>query len=107
LIKQVEGGATTQKHTIHEKSIENMNEIDRKEDDLQEEDIAHNLPKVSIKRKMLFFDIICISQYILISILNLITIILKIISFYIKDILIYKFTSLNYLHCRYGVFYWN
>jgi len=62
LIKQVEGGETTQKDTVHEKSIENINEIDRKEDDLQEEDIAHNLPKVSVRRKIHFLDIICISS---------------------------------------------
>jgi len=28
--------------------VENVGEVDRKEDDLQEEDIAHNLPKVKI-----------------------------------------------------------
>ncbi|XP_018054349.1 PREDICTED: centriolin isoform X3 [Atta colombica] len=46
LIEQVEGGKASQKHANEENSIENIGEIDRKEDDLQEEDIAHNLPKV-------------------------------------------------------------
>ncbi|XP_071568850.1 uncharacterized protein [Temnothorax nylanderi] len=46
LIEQVEGGKTSQKHTSEESSVENVGEVDRKEDDLQEEDIAHNLPKV-------------------------------------------------------------
>lgn len=46
LIEQVEGGKTSQKHVNEENSIENIGEVDRKEDDLQEEDIAHNLPKV-------------------------------------------------------------
>ncbi|XP_071646902.1 uncharacterized protein [Temnothorax longispinosus] len=46
LIEQVEGGKASQKHTSEESSVENVGEVDRKEDDLQEEDIAHNLPKV-------------------------------------------------------------
>ncbi|XP_018374391.1 PREDICTED: interaptin isoform X2 [Trachymyrmex cornetzi] len=46
LIEQVEGGKASQKHANEENSIENVGEVDRKEDDLQEEDIAHNLPKV-------------------------------------------------------------
>ncbi|XP_011696360.1 PREDICTED: nucleoprotein TPR isoform X2 [Wasmannia auropunctata] len=46
LIEQVEGGKATQKHASEENSADNVGEIDRKEDDLQEEDIAHNLPKV-------------------------------------------------------------
>jgi len=46
LIEQVEGGKASQKHANEENSIENIGEVDRKEDDLQEEDIAHNLPKV-------------------------------------------------------------
>ncbi|XP_029175159.1 centromere-associated protein E isoform X2 [Nylanderia fulva] len=46
LIEQVEGGKASQKHASDENNIENIGEIDRKEDDLQEEDIAHNLPKV-------------------------------------------------------------
>lgn len=54
LIKQVEGGETTQKHVTDEKSIENIDEVDRKEDDLQEEDIAHNLPKVCGRKSFLF-----------------------------------------------------
>ncbi|XP_011879005.1 PREDICTED: myosin-2 heavy chain isoform X2 [Vollenhovia emeryi] len=46
LIEQVEGGKASQKHTNEENNAENVGEVDRKEDDLQEEDIAHNLPKV-------------------------------------------------------------
>ncbi|KAL6447187.1 hypothetical protein ACFW04_001471 [Cataglyphis niger] len=46
LIEQVEGGKASQKHTDDENNVENVGEVDRKEDDLQEEDIAHNLPKV-------------------------------------------------------------
>ncbi|XP_050464364.1 interaptin isoform X2 [Cataglyphis hispanica] len=46
LIEQVEGGKASQKHTDDENNAENVGEVDRKEDDLQEEDIAHNLPKV-------------------------------------------------------------
>ncbi|XP_018309288.1 interaptin isoform X5 [Mycetomoellerius zeteki] len=46
LIEQVEGGKASQKHASEENSVENVSEVDRKEDDLQEEDIAHNLPKV-------------------------------------------------------------
>ncbi|KYN04778.1 PREDICTED: myosin-10 isoform X2 [Cyphomyrmex costatus] len=46
LIEQVEGGKASQKHASEDNSIENVDEVDRKEDDLQEEDIAHNLPKV-------------------------------------------------------------
>ncbi|XP_011634425.1 interaptin isoform X2 [Pogonomyrmex barbatus] len=46
LIEQVEGGKAAQKHTNEENNVDNVGEIDRKEDDLQEEDIAHNLPKV-------------------------------------------------------------
>jgi len=48
LIEQVEGGKASQKHASEENSVENVGEVDRKEDDLQEEDIAHNLPKVKI-----------------------------------------------------------
>jgi len=47
LIEQVEGGKASQKHVSEENNVENV-EVDRKEDDLQEEDIAHNLPKVNI-----------------------------------------------------------
>lgn len=46
LIEQVEGGKASQKHADDENNIGNVGEVDRKEDDLQEEDIAHNLPKV-------------------------------------------------------------
>ncbi|XP_072757341.1 uncharacterized protein [Anoplolepis gracilipes] len=47
LVEQVEGGKnTSQKHAGDENNIGNVGEVDRKEDDLQEEDIAHNLPKV-------------------------------------------------------------
>ncbi|KAL0110105.1 hypothetical protein PUN28_013626 [Cardiocondyla obscurior] len=46
LIEQVEGGKSSQKHTNEENSVENVGEVERKEDDLQEENIAHNLPKV-------------------------------------------------------------
>lgn len=46
LIEQVEGGKASQKHMGDENNVENVGEVDRKEDDLQEEDIAHNLPKV-------------------------------------------------------------
>lgn len=47
LIEQVEGGKT-QRHAAEENSNgEGNGEVDRKEDDLQEEDIAHNLPKVN------------------------------------------------------------
>ncbi|XP_012534673.1 cytadherence high molecular weight protein 2 isoform X2 [Monomorium pharaonis] len=41
LIEQVEGGKANKKN-----NVENIGEVDRKEDDLQEEHIAHNLPKV-------------------------------------------------------------
>ncbi|XP_029673271.1 early endosome antigen 1 isoform X2 [Formica exsecta] len=46
LIEQVEGGKASQKHAGDENNVENVGEVDKKEDDLQEEDIAHNLPKV-------------------------------------------------------------
>ncbi|XP_011333924.1 227 kDa spindle- and centromere-associated protein isoform X2 [Ooceraea biroi] len=46
LIKQVEDDKATQNHARDETSVESIDEVDRKEDDLQEEDIAHNLPKV-------------------------------------------------------------
>ncbi|XP_012231811.2 myosin-9 isoform X2 [Linepithema humile] len=46
LVEQVEGGKASQKHASEENDEENVGEIDRKEDDLQEENIAHNLPKV-------------------------------------------------------------
>ncbi|XP_011137163.1 myosin-2 heavy chain isoform X2 [Harpegnathos saltator] len=47
LVEQVEGGKASQKHSAGENSAESNSEtFDRKEDDLQEEDIAHNLPKV-------------------------------------------------------------
>ncbi|XP_070158665.1 myosin heavy chain, cardiac muscle isoform isoform X2 [Polyergus mexicanus] len=47
LIEQVEGGKASQKHADDVNDVENVGEVDiRKEDDLQEEDIAHNLPKV-------------------------------------------------------------
>lgn len=46
LIEQVEGGkAKSQNHADEENSVEN-GEVDKKEDDLHEENIAHNLPKV-------------------------------------------------------------
>lgn len=47
LVEQVEGGKASQRHAAGENSAENNGEVDRKEDDLQEEDIAHNLPKVN------------------------------------------------------------
>jgi len=50
LIEQVEGGKASQKHTSEENGEENVSEIDRKEDDLQEENIAHNLPKVNAQK---------------------------------------------------------
>lgn len=46
LIEQVEGGKASQKQASGENDVENNGETDRKEDDLQEENIAHNLPKV-------------------------------------------------------------
>ncbi|XP_025266487.1 putative protein tag-278 isoform X2 [Camponotus floridanus] len=46
LVEQVEGGKTSQKQVDDENNVGNVSEADRKEDDLQEEDIAHNLPKV-------------------------------------------------------------
>ena len=56
LIEQVEGGKASQKHADDENSVENVGEVDRKEDDLQEEDIAHNLPKVIIIIKIILKD---------------------------------------------------
>jgi len=53
LIEQVEGGKASQKQTSEENSVENVGEVDKKEDDLQEEDIAHNLPKVNTHEKEL------------------------------------------------------
>lgn len=47
LVEQVEGGKASQRQAAGENSVESNGEVDRKEDDLQEEDIAHNLPKVS------------------------------------------------------------
>jgi len=52
LVEQVEGGKTSQKQVDDENNVGNVGEADRKEDDLQEEDIAHNLPKV-ITRKII------------------------------------------------------
>lgn len=52
LVEQVEGGKTFQKQVDDENNVGNVGEADRKEDDLQEEDIAHNLPKV-ITRKII------------------------------------------------------
>ncbi|XP_014468447.1 PREDICTED: trichohyalin isoform X2 [Dinoponera quadriceps] len=47
LVEQVEGGKASQRQAAAgEGSAEGNSEVDRKEDDLQEEDIAHNLPKV-------------------------------------------------------------
>ncbi|XP_032681294.1 myosin-10 isoform X2 [Odontomachus brunneus] len=46
LVEQVEGGKASQRHAAGENGTESNSEVDRKEDDLQEEDIAHNLPKV-------------------------------------------------------------
>lgn len=51
LVEQVEGGKAFQKQG-DENNVGNVSEADRKEDDLQEEDIAHNLPKV-ITRKII------------------------------------------------------
>lgn len=45
LIEQVEGGKASRRHADEENSVEN-GEADKKEDDLHEENIAHNLPKV-------------------------------------------------------------
>ncbi|XP_076175176.1 uncharacterized protein LOC143150627 isoform X2 [Ptiloglossa arizonensis] len=45
LVEQVEGSKGTQKRTEGENSG-NDGEVEKKEDDLQQEDIAHNLPKV-------------------------------------------------------------
>lgn len=46
LIEQVEGSKPSQKRADGEKGTEV--EAEKKEDDLQQEDIAHNLPKVRI-----------------------------------------------------------
>lgn len=56
LIEQVEGSKTSEKRADGENGIEG--EAEKKEDDLQQEDIAHNLPKVTIKD--LFYIIISI-----------------------------------------------
>lgn len=53
LIEQVEGGKASRKHTDDENNVENVGEVDRKEEDLQEEDIAHNLPKVIMRKIIL------------------------------------------------------
>lgn len=49
LVEQVEGGgkASQRQADAENGDVEGNGEIDRKEDDLQEEDIAHNLPKVN------------------------------------------------------------
>lgn len=52
LVEQVEGGKAFQKQVSDENNVGNVCEADRKEDDLQEENIAHNLPKV-ITRKII------------------------------------------------------
>ncbi|XP_043249695.1 cytadherence high molecular weight protein 2 isoform X2 [Colletes gigas] len=46
LVEQVEGSKGTQKRADGENSGETDVEAEKKEDDLQQEDIAHNLPKV-------------------------------------------------------------
>ncbi|XP_011163659.2 WEB family protein At4g27595, chloroplastic isoform X2 [Solenopsis invicta] len=46
LIEQTEGSKASEKCANEENSAENITEVNRKEDDLQEEHIAHNLPKV-------------------------------------------------------------
>lgn len=48
LIEQVEGSKTSQKHGDEGNGTEA--ETEKKEDDLQQEDIAHNLPKVRFVR---------------------------------------------------------
>lgn len=47
LIEQVEGSKVSEKRADSENGIEG--EAEKKEDDLQQEDIAHNLPKVTLK----------------------------------------------------------
>ena len=48
LIEQVEGSKTSQKHGDEGNGAEA--ETEKKEDDLQQEDIAHNLPKVRLSK---------------------------------------------------------
>lgn len=44
LVEQVEGSKGSQKRSDGENGVDN--EIEKKDDDLQQEEIAHNLPKV-------------------------------------------------------------
>lgn len=48
LIEQVEGGKAS--HASEKNGEENVGEIDKKEDDLQEKNIAYNLPKVNAQK---------------------------------------------------------
>ncbi|KAF3423500.1 hypothetical protein E2986_13094 [Frieseomelitta varia] len=56
LIEQVEGSKTSQKHGDGGNGTEV--ETEKKEDDLQQEDIAHNLPKVRLVKVNSTFNVV-------------------------------------------------
>lgn len=60
LIEQVEGSKASEKRADGENRIES--EVEKKEDDLQQEDIAHNLPKVTLKDLLYIIILIFLIQ---------------------------------------------